>query len=187
MHRILFVALIAACGGPSAKPSTPGGGSSAAPVEKPAATTHAMIGPFRGDVPAAWKSQPITSQMRAAHYKLGAASELIVYYFGPEGAGPVEANLERWRGQFTSPDGQPVKDRVEKVKVGSLEATMMWVAGNYANNVTGESKADTHLIGVVLEGGSAGPLYFRLLGPKAEIEASEKDFRAFLGSLREGH
>ena len=145
------------------------------------------IGAFKADVPTSWKSQPITSQMRVAHYKIGEKSELIVYYFGEGGAGPVEANLERWRGQFTDPGGGQVKDRVEKRQLGALAATVMWVSGNYNNTVTNEAQSDVSLLAAIIEGGVTGPLYFRLVGPKPEVVATEKAFLAMLSSLREGH
>src|SRR5262249_52957498 len=66
-------------------------------------------------VPKDWKSQP-ASGMRQADWKIEKAegdvddAELVVYHFGSGQGGSVDANIERWYGQFERPDGKSVKD-----------------------------------------------------------------------------
>src|SRR4051812_45472638 len=62
-----------------------------------------------GDVkfqpPAAWVTEPTTSNMRVAQYRLPRAegdtadASLILYYFGQGQGGSAQANLDRWIGQ----------------------------------------------------------------------------------------
>ena len=65
---------------------------------------YLAIGPFALAPPAGWTVKPVTSSMRAAQFIIPPAGdiELIVYYFGPSGAGSVEDNLDRWFSQFTA-------------------------------------------------------------------------------------
>ena len=98
------------------------------------------LGPFALEVPNEWTSKPVTSSMRAAHFEFAAKSgeqaELVVYYFGEGGAGGVAANLERWLGQFSQPDGKLSKDvaKIENTKVAGQDATLVSVTGRYATS-----------------------------------------------------
>src|SRR5262245_10812734 len=65
-----------------------------------------VIGPMTGAVPESWKVRPTTSGMRVAEWTIPGPdgdAELVVYHFGAGGAGSVEANLDRWVGQFEEP------------------------------------------------------------------------------------
>jgi hypothetical protein len=60
--------------------------------------------------PASWKTEA-PQAMRAATYTVAAVpgdkekAECGVYFFGAGQGGRVEANLERWKGQFHGADG----------------------------------------------------------------------------------
>src|SRR5262249_19826125 len=81
-----------------------------------------QLGPFTVAAPADWTSKPVSTSMRAADFVLpgkpGADAELIVYYFGADGAGSVEDNINRWLDQFEQPGGKPSRDvaKIEKTK-----------------------------------------------------------------------
>src|SRR5262252_9097746 len=68
--------------------------------------------------PAGWKAGP-PQTMRAATYAVEAApgdtaqSECVVYFFGAGQGGSIEANIERWKSQFTSA-GKPAVAVVSK-------------------------------------------------------------------------
>src|SRR6476661_7628861 len=54
------------------------------------------------DLPQAWQSKPPSSGMRLAQATIpgpGGPADLAVFFFGPGGGGPVDANIERWVGQ----------------------------------------------------------------------------------------
>ena len=59
--------------------------------------------------PAAWKNQG-DRPMRAATYTTGGDAEpgeVAVFYFGPGQGGGVQANIDRWIGQFPAKTGAP--------------------------------------------------------------------------------
>jgi hypothetical protein len=161
-------------------------------LEKQADGTLTM-GPFSLKAPADWTTKPVTSNMRAADFILpGKAgdAELIVYYFGAGGAGSVDDNLDRWLKQFQQPDGKASRDvaKIEKVKVAGQEATVVSVTGRYvAPAMPGGSeqvdKADQALLAAIVPSPS-GPYYFKLVGPKATIDAQAAAFRGMLDSLK---
>ena len=89
-------------------------------------------------VPAGWEAGP-ARQMRIATYRIHAIAgdpedaECAVYFFGTGQGGTVEANLDRWAHQFTSPDGQspapPAK--MEKRVIAGLKVSTLTVSGTY--------------------------------------------------------
>jgi hypothetical protein len=66
--------------------------------------------------PVGWKSSGTTS-MRAATYPVAAASgdrqgaECVVYFFGAGQGGSVQANIDRWEGQFTGQAASRLRPR----------------------------------------------------------------------------
>lgn len=197
-------------GNPHANPHGPGMGGGnphdnahAGPVaEKTAPKTleklpdgRLALGPFSLALPAGWTEKPITSSMRTAHFVLpgaaaGAEAELIVYYFGEDGAGSVEDNFDRWLGQFQQPDGKPSKSvaKTEKLKLAGQDAHLVTVAGRYVTTTMpggGDpiDKADHALIGAIVAS-PRGPYYFKLVGPKRTVDAQAAKVRAMLGSLK---
>ncbi len=154
---------------------------------------RAVLGPFTAQVPEGWKEKPSVSGMRAAEFQLPEGSgqaEVVVYYFGQSGAGGVQANIDRWVGQFTQPDGKPSKDvaKVEKATFAGQEADLVTVSGNYASRPTPGSteavnKPDQTLQAAIVPSPN-GPYYFRLLGDKAAVEAQAGKFRELLASLK---
>jgi hypothetical protein len=88
------------------------------------------------EAPKSWKSNPPTGMMRAAELKVEPVegddypAELVVFVF-PGGVGPVQANIERWKKQFTDKDGNPAKIDDKKVKGKNVEVTRVETAGHY--------------------------------------------------------
>jgi hypothetical protein len=152
------------------------------------------LGPFSVAAPADWTVKPVTSSMRAADFQLpakaGAEAELIVYYFGPSGAGSVDDNLDRWLGQFQQPDGKKSRDvaKIENTKFAGQDATFVSVTGRFvAQAMPGATaavdKQDQALLAAIVASPS-GPYYFKLVGAKSTVDAGAAAFRAMLGSLK---
>ena len=152
------------------------------------------LGPFSMAPPASWVVKPVTSSMRVAAYELpagtGEEAELVVYYFGASGAGSVDANLDRWFGQFTQPDGRTTREvaKIEHVQFAGQDATLVSVAGHYhaaampgGNDVV--DKPDQALLAAIIASPS-GPYFFKLVGAKKTIDANAASFRSMLSSLQ---
>lgn len=152
------------------------------------------MGPFSLIPPAGWTAVPVTSSMRTAQFKLPAkgdqGAELVVTYFGPNGAGSLEDNINRWLGQFSQPDGKMSRDaaKIEKLKVAGQEATIVAVSGRYVSQAMpgGAGPVDKQgqaLLGAIVPGPS-GPYYFKLVGDKPVVDAEAAAFRAMLASFQ---
>jgi hypothetical protein len=154
---------------------------------------RAVLGPFSMVVPAGWTEKPSTSSMRTAQFQMPAPSggdaEVVVYHFGETGAGSVQANIDRWLGQFKQPDDKPSKDvaKIEKAQYAGQEASLVSVAGRYvAAAMPGGppvDKPDQALVAAIVPS-PKGPYYFRLVGSKSVVDTEEPKFREALSSLK---
>ena len=147
-------------------------------------------------VPAAWTAEG-PRPMRAATYRLPAVkgdaegAELAVFHFGRGQGGDVDANVKRWLGQFTRPDGSPVDAdaRRKQEKLNGLGVTTVDVQGTYNPGMMmgpATPKPGWRLLGTIVEGGSEGPVFFKLTGPARTVAAAQKDFQKLLQSVKRG-
>jgi hypothetical protein len=140
------------------------------------------------NVPKRWTID-LAQGMRVASYIVpgasgGAGAECAVYYFGPGQGGGLDANLQRWMGEF-----QPLeKHDIRKLKPGGFETTRILARGNYVAHSMRSAEApgekpDWALLGAIVSGPS-GDVFFKLTGPAATVDAAVKDFDGMLGSMK---
>ena len=126
-----------------------------------------------------WEAMEVKSSMRAGQLKYGEdGPELVFYYFGPGQGGGVQANIDRWVGQF---DGKPEskQDEVEKggKKIHFLEATGTYLessGGPFSGNKT--PREGYMLLGAILES-AKGAVFLKLYGEQKAVEALKEDFK----------
>lgn len=188
-------------GGPSQNPhagmdmSGGAGGTGMPPVSTTAPKSldklpdgRLILGPFALKLPDGWTAKPVTSSMRAAEFTFGSDGDLVVYYSGQGGMGPVQDNIDRWVSQLTRTDGKTAKDvaKIEQIKVAGQDATVVSTTGRYhAESMTGGPAtdfADGELLAAIVSS-PAGPYYFKGVGSKATMDANAAKFRALLSSL----
>ena len=146
---------------------------------------------FHSEVPARWVPEQVTSSMRALQLQVPEAegtesAALIVYFFGPGQGGTVEANVERWKSQFSGPDSSPVVPVISSVEGGQMPATLVELEGSYARGVgvgpSGEAQPGRMLLAAVVET-PKGNLYPQLHGPADLVKSQRADFIAFLRGI----
>lgn len=125
--------------------------------------------------------------MRAATYIVSPATddkdnaECVVYFFGPGQGGSVEANIDRWKGQFKPSDG-----KVTKLSVHGLPVTKIDISGEYSGMggpmAQAPSKSGYRLLGAIVEG-AGGNLFIKFTGPLKTVAANQQRFDAFLASF----
>jgi len=167
----------------------PGGG--AATSGQPDASGMINLGTVAFKVPAKWRAQAPKSAMRRAQLSApgsAGAAELIVYFFGPQGAGTSQENLDRWIGQFSNPDGSAVSDAKQtSSKVSGMDITRLEVAGQYAGGMspTGQQQpgqSNQRLIAAIVNS-PGGPYYFKFLGPDATVTENAPAFDGLISSI----
>lgn len=134
--------------------------------------------------PPRWQSVPNTSSMRLATYRIPRAEgdaedgDLSIMQAG----GSVDANAERWIGQFDAPSQKSAKRTTRKV--GGLDVTIVEVQGNYSGGM-GKSPAagsTTALLGAIVSTPGM-PHFFKLTGPVKTVTAARVEFDAMIASL----
>lgn len=192
------------CGGtPQGDTQTPGAQSSAAKTaSSPAAPVQLgeskALGGIAVKPPTAWVESPPSSNMRRAQWTVGAgdaAAEMVVYYFGNTGAGSLQANLDRWFGQFEQPDGRASKDvaQISESQVAGMTITQVDVGGRFVAQVRPgaeerRDEPDWHMLAAIVAAPD-GAYYFKMVGPRATVTTERDGFAAMLQSISkaDGH
>jgi len=143
--------------------------------------------------PSGWVSEP-ARPMRAATYDVPGPrdspehSQCIVYFFGANQGGTVEANLARWKGQMLSSDGKASAAKVQTRTIHGLHVTTIDSSGTYTG--MGGPMAATpvkpalgyRLLGAIVQG-PGGNLFIKFAGPSALVGAAAHDFEMLLDSF----
>ena len=144
--------------------------------------------------PPAWHARPAASSMRVAEFTIPHAAgdpedaELVVYYFGAQGGGSAQANIDRWIAQMKQPDGRGVEGaKTDSRTIHGLAVSAVDVSGTYVAEVRPGSsehynKPDFRLRAAVVSTPN-GPYYVKLTGPARTVAAAGPAFDAFLASL----
>lgn len=158
---------------------------------KPDSSGMIDVGAVAFSLPPRWEAQQPKSSMRRAQVSApgsAGAAELIVFFFGPQGAGSADANIERWVGQFTQADGSAISDANKTSgKTGNFEVSKVDVTGRFgggmgASGQPGAAKSDQRLIGAIVST-PEGPYYFKFLGPSATVATHAAAFDNVIESL----
>lgn len=141
--------------------------------------------------PSSWEAKP-ASGMRAATYIIPAAKgdteggECAVFV---NIGGGVQANIDRWIGQFEQPDGgssaakaKQAKETINGMSVTTVDLTGTFAGGGMAMGQPSTKKPGYRLLGAIVEG-SSGEVFFKFTGPAKTVAAAQADFRTMLKSI----
>jgi hypothetical protein len=150
------------------------------------------------DAPKGWVAKPSASSMRVAEFALPKAAgdaedaSVVVYFFGAGQGGTVEANLDRWLGQMTQPDGRASKDvaKTSRFTANGLNVTLLDVSGTYVAQMTPGSterhnSPNFRLLAAVVDT-REGPYFVKVTGPAKTVAQWHDSVMAFLKSVRIG-
>ena len=150
---------------------------------------YSRIGNLQGVVPDAWMRENPSNSMRLAQFNISDKSkrcELIV--FSGIG-GSVDANLNRWVGQFLDSDKKRMTDysTVRNEKIHELEITFAYTAGIYLKSGMGNrgptvEKPNYGLLAAIVRATNE-TYYFKCTGPKKTLDNYINSFETFIRSL----
>jgi hypothetical protein len=147
---------------------------------------------YHTTVPAGWTARAPSSSSRLAEYVVPAAqgapaAEVVVYFFGPRMAPNVDANVERWRDQFTNGETKPAFERITRDSSARFPTTFVELHGTYRRGI-GAGSADSVRTGQALIASIVdtpkGTLFIQLFGPEAGVVAAREVFRRFVAELK---
>lgn|GEM_PF-1012774 len=150
------------------------------------------------DLPENWAEEPPRSAMRLAQYRLpgkAGPAELAVFAFGPGQGGTPQENIERWTNQFTHSHeaGRQAESNVRSIEAGELKVWIVQTCGVYHPTPMGpsqperEPQAGQGLFSLIIEGGPAGTVFVKVIGPQATVEAHTPALEAFARSVRQAN
>jgi hypothetical protein len=141
--------------------------------------------------PADWKKQQPSVRIIEAEFAIPAVDgdkndgRLTIMAAG----GSVEANIDRWVGQFSQPDGKSTKDqtKTEKITVDGQEVHLVDISGTYKDQRGPFAPAQTYenyrMVAAIVSTKDAGRYFLKLYGPQKTIAANEEAFRKMVESL----
>jgi hypothetical protein len=150
------------------------------------------------EAPAAWQRVQPKSGIVETEFAIPSAGN------GPDGGplppgrmtvmgagGSVEANIERWYGQFAQPDGGSTKDKAstKKLKVAGRDVTLVDIAGTYKDSPGGPfaggktiDRPDYRMLAAIVEGPD-GNYFLKFYGPAATVEQHADGFRTMIEGM----
>jgi hypothetical protein len=166
-------------GHPPINSMDPGSAPMAAP-DLPAEATS----PLEWHAPARWQLVPNASRFRLATYRIPRApadpddAELSVTQAG----GSIDANAQRWMGQFDAVGQKSAKRSTRRV--GPLEVTVIEAQGAYSGGMVKDASSGSGyaLLGAIVSTPGM-PHFFKLTGPARTVMAARAEFDQLIGSL----
>lgn len=107
--------------------------------------------------------------------------------------GSIDANIDRWRGQFEGPDGRPLgQDAVhaEKCKLGGEDAVIVDISGTFLDKVGGPfapgptvKREKYRMLAGIVTTKNLGNYFFKFYGPEKTVAAHKDAFTKMLESF----
>lgn len=153
---------------------------------------EANVGDITLKTPASWKQSKPSSNLRLAQFEIPPAegdkepAELAIFSFG--GGGGVQANVDRWIGQFYGDDR---KSKVTSGKSDIGQYVVVDVTGTYKKPVgppvlrKTEALKGARMLAVILAVEGKGNYFLKMTGEGATVSAAAKAFRASFGGDEE--
>ena len=165
--------------------------------EKPAGGAAFTVadGKLAFTAPKGWTKKQPRSRIIEVEFEIPAAKgDENTGRFTVMGAGgDIQANIDRWYGQFEQPGGGDPKDKakVEKLTVAGKTVHYVDLAGTYKDAPAGPfaggktiKRENYRMLAAIVETKEAGNYFLKFYGPKATVAENEKAFKEMLDSLR---
>lgn len=147
--------------------------------------TTASFPGFTAPKPATWTWQPPRGRMRAANYVVPGSSGMnqahLVVFQGIGGS--VEANIDRWVGQFRSPEKGPVEPVLSRLEADGIPITIVELAGEHRRMGAGWYTPNQAFLAGIVEA-EEGHMHITLTGQQETVAANRDAFITFLRGIR---
>ena len=151
-------------------------------------------GAIKMTVPASWKTVEPRSRIIEHEFQAPKEGDTVSRITIMAAGGSIDANVERWLGQFTQPDGKATKDvaKVEKKKVGDYEVTLVDITGTMSESMGGGpfapgktvKREGYRMLGAIIDTKDKGLQFIKLTGAAELVEQQKKDFADFIESVK---
>ena len=106
--------------------------------------------------------------------------------------GSVQANVDRWYGQFSQPDGKETKDKAatKTLKIAGCKVTIVDITGTYKDAPAGPfaggkavDRPDYRMLAAIVETPETGNYFLKFYGPGKTVAAHADGFREMVEGL----
>lgn len=133
-------------------------------------------------VPAGWEERTPASEFIQAEYRLtgpGGPARLTMSSAG----GGMDANIDRWRGQFTRGADDPAPQE-ETITIGGEPARLIELHGTFRDGFGGGApQPKSTMLGAVIPTGPAN-FFVKLTGPRETVAEHREAFRTLVTTAR---
>ena len=147
-------------------------------------TSASFLG-FTAPKPATWIWQPPQNRMQAAKYVVPGSSGMnqarLVVFQGIGGS--VEANIDRWVGQFRSPEKGPVEPLLSRLEADGIPITFVELSGEHRRMGAGWYTPNQIFLAGIVEA-EEGYIHITLRGQQETVAANRDAFITFLRGMR---
>ena len=146
------------------------------------------------EAPAGWKRVQPKSGIVETEFAIASVGDNV-----PPGrmtvmgaGGSVQANVDRWYGQFAQPDGSATKDKAttKTVKLAGCTVTMVDVSGTFKDTPGGPfaggktiERPDYKMLAAIVETPDAGSHFLKFYGPAATVAKEADGFRKMIEGI----
>jgi len=150
---------------------------------------YIQIGRLQAKVPKDWVKEQPSSSMRMAQFRFpgnDGDGELVI--FSGIG-GSIDANLNRWYGQFKSETENSVSESAirSNSQIKDMDVTFSYVEGTYLKSSMGMSRTKIEMPNYALLAAIVatpdGLYYFKGTGPKSTMDYHKVYFETFIRSI----
>jgi hypothetical protein len=163
-----------------------GGFRTSGPQDDP---TMVEVGGLSMRKPALWVWTAPTMQFRALQYAVPAvgteapAAELVFSVFPAGDGGPVDANLDRWAGQFLNAEGNaPAPSQRARVEVAGMPISRIESKGSYMGMGQAAPRPGQMQLGAIVQAPGRN-VFIKIVGPEATVESNRAAFDAMIASI----
>jgi hypothetical protein len=148
------------------------------------------------EAPASWKRVQPKSGIVETEFAIPSAGDLPPGRMTVMGAGgSVQANVDRWYGQFSQPDGSATKDKAttKTLKLAGCTVTLVDVSGTYKDMPGGPfaggktiERPDYRMLAAIVETpeqAKQGSYFLKFYGPAATVAQEADGFRKMIEGM----
>lgn len=143
-------------------------------------------------LPEGWEESPARSRIIEHEFSVPAAEEesdvAPARVTMMAAGGDVEANIERWKGQFTG----DASAKVEEIDVAGQKVHLVHLEGSFKETMGGGPFAggktvvrdDYGMLGAIIVTDNGRKYFIKMTGPKQSIEANKKAFHTMIKGIQ---
>ena len=150
-------------------------------------TRHLVKGVISYKVSNTWVKEAVSNSMRLEQYKIADNSDLSVSFL-PGNAGGLDANIERWKNQFSQDAAFKILENTQ-FNYRSIPITKLYLKGNYLESKDPFNPSAQKLLRenwaayIIVAETETGTWFFKALGPSQELKLEENNLDDFIRSF----